>query len=130
MAYEIPGLSFTLPSAADYSTGTAKFRFVTINSAAKAVLATGATTALTGATVGVCQTSPKLNEEMTIVHNGITFLVAGGAITAGGLVTSDATGRAVAAATGNGVLGVALETASGAGIQIAVLLKPAVTVAP
>ena len=130
MAYEIPGFSFTLPSAADYTAGGAKFRFVIVNATAKAVLATGATGALAGAVVGVCQVSPRLNEEMTIVHNGITFMVAGGAIAPGGLVTSDATGRAVAATVGQVALGVALETASGVGIQIAVLLKPSVTLAP
>lgn len=130
MAYEIPGFSWTLPSAADYTAGGAKFRFVSINGTAKAVLTAAATTAAGAAVVGVCQTSPRLNEEMTIVTNGITFMVTGGAVTPGSLVTSDATGRAVVATVGQAALGLALETSSGAGIQIAVLLKPSVTVAP
>lgn len=120
MAYEIPGFSFTLPSAADYRNGSAKFRFVDVNASGKAVL-TGAN----GVAVGVCQISPNLNEAMTIVHDGISFVIAGGAITAGAPVSSDATGRAVAG--GTAPLGRALETASGAGIQIAVLLFPRVS---
>lgn len=131
MAYEIPGFSFPLPSGADYSTAAtpSKFRFVRVNSVGKAVLVAGGTPALVAGTVGVCQISPRLNEAMTIVHSGVSFVVAGGAIAVGAAVTSDATGRAVAAAVGNTVLGVALETASGVGIQIAVLLQPAVNVA-
>jgi len=129
MAYEIPGFTFTLPSGADFTTGTAKFRFVKINSVAKAVLVNGATPALVAGAIGVCQMSPRLNEAMTIVHNGVTFVVAGGAIPVGSMVTSDATGRAVVAAVGNAVLGTALETASGVGIQIAVLLDSSVAIA-
>lgn len=119
MAYEIPGFSFTLPSAANYKDGSAKFRFVNVNATGKAVLA-----AAGGDAIGVCQISPDLNEAMTIVCSGVSFLVAGGAIAPGDYVSADATGRAVVAGAGTRRLGRALETASGAGIQIAVLLVP------
>lgn len=118
MAYEIPGFSFTLVSAADLS--ASQFRFVDVNSAGKAALPT-----LAGPVVGVRQNKPKANEATTIVHDGISIVEAGGAITLGGLVTTDATGRAVAATTGQISAGRALETASGAGVFIAVLLTPA-----
>ena len=123
MAYEIPGFSFTLPAGQDFRTGAGQFRFVNINSVAKAVVP-----ALGGQVVGVRQMRPNLNEATTIVGSGVSFVEAAGAITAGQEVTCDATGRAVVAAAGQRVHGIAFETASGAGIQIAVYLstRPAV----
>lgn len=120
MAYEIPGFSFTLPSAADYRTANGQFRFVKATAAAKAQQ-----TVLGEAAVGVRQNTPNTNEPMTIVHNGVSMVEAGDAVTAGLPVSSDATGRAKNAAAGENILGTALETASGAGIVIAVLLTPA-----
>jgi hypothetical protein len=117
MAYEIPGFSFTLPSAADYRTGAGQFRFVNVNSSGKAVAAGAA-----GACIGVRQNKPNLNEAMTIVNSGIVFVEAGAAVANGALVTSDATGRAITAGVGNAINGEAMETASAAGVQIAVLL--------
>lgn len=117
MAYEIPGFSFTLPSAADYRTGNGKFRFVKVAASGKAVQ-----TVLGEAACGVRQITCNVNEAMTIVNSGVSIVEAGGAVAVGDLVSSDATGRAKKAATGEYVLGQALETASGAGIQIAVLL--------
>lgn len=55
---------------------------------------------------------------------GISYVVAGGAITAGALVTSNASGRAVTAAVGNIPAGVALQAAAADGDPIAVLLTP------
>lgn len=118
MAYEIPGFSFTLPAGADFS-ATAQFRFVDVNNAGKAVAPT-----LGGTVVGVRQIKPRLNEACTIVHSGIVFVEAGAAITAGDMITTNAVGQALTAAAGNVVHGRALETATGAGIQIAVLLIP------
>jgi hypothetical protein len=45
-------------------------------------------------------------------------------------VTTDNTGRAVTSATGNTVHGRAMETASAAGVKIAVLLIPSGRVTP
>lgn len=117
MAYEIPGLTFTLPAAADLS--GSQFRFVNVDANAKA-----AVPAAGGAVIGVRNNKPKANEATTIVHSGISIVEAGGAVAAGAEVTTDATGRAIAPAAGNRVAGVALETASGAGVFIAVLLSP------
>lgn len=117
MAYEIPGFSFPLPSAADYRTGNGQFRFVRVATTGKAVQ-----TVLGERVAGVRQTTPRTDEAMTIVNSGISMVEAGGAVTAGDLVSSDATGRAKTAAAGEYIAGVALETATGAGIVIAVLL--------
>lgn len=116
MAYEIPGFSFPLPAGADFS-GGAQFRFCDVSSTGKAVNPSAG-----GNVVGVRQTRAKLNEAATIVQSGVSIVEAGGAITAGALVATNNVGQAVTATTGNAVVGRALETASGSGIQIAVLL--------
>lgn len=120
MAYEIPGFSFTLVSAADYRTGNGQFRFVSVDGTGKAVQ-TGAGLAA----VGVRQMTPNAGEAMTIVNQGIVMVEAGAAVTIGGQVSSDATGRAIDSIATKVVLGTALEAASAAGILIAVLLSNA-----
>lgn len=116
MAYEIPGFSFPIPAGADFSAG-AQFRFCDVSALGKAVNPTAL-----GRVIGVRQNRPKADEATTIVNSGISIVEAGGAITAGALVATNGVGQAVAAATGNTVVGRALETSTGAGIQIAVLL--------
>lgn len=116
MAYEIPGFSFPLPSGADFTSG-AQFRFCDVSATGKAVNPSAG-----GRVVGVRQNRPKADEATTIVHSGISIVEAGGAITAGNLVATNAVGQALVATTGQAVVGRALETASGSGIQIAVLL--------
>lgn len=122
MAYEIPGFSYTLPSAADY-TNTAsvgQYRFVKNVAGAGTVCGT-----LGERAVGVKQNTPKSGEAMTIMADGVSMIEAGAALaTIGTLVTTDANGRAVAATTGNYILGETQEVASGAGIVIAVKLTP------
>jgi hypothetical protein len=121
MAYEIPGFSYTLVSVADLS--ASQFRFVDVNNAGKAVVPS-----LGGPVVGVRNNKPRANEEATVVGTGISIVEAGAAITVGAYVTTDATGRVITAATGHQIHGRALETASGAGVFVAVLLLPAARV--
>jgi hypothetical protein len=123
MAYEIPGFSFPLPAGADFS-GGAQFRFCDVSATGKAV-----NPAAGGSVVGVRQNRPKDSEATTIVNSGIVIVEAGGALAPGDLVATNAIGQAVEAAAGNVTVGRALETASGAGIQIAVLLIPAAAAA-
>lgn len=123
MAYEVPGFSFTLPAGADFSAG-AQFRFADVSATGKAV-----NPGAGGSVVGVRYTKSKADEAATIVHSGIAIVEAGGAITAGALVATNATGQAVTAAAGNVTVGRAMETASGSGIQIAVLLIPSAAAA-
>lgn len=60
--------------------------------------------AATDSIIGVSeQIDAAINERVDVVHMGIVFLKAGGNITRGGEVTSDAAGKAVAAAPGAGV---------------------------
>lgn len=118
MAYEIPGFSFTLPAGADFSGGK-QFRFCDVASTGKVVNPTAG-----DSVVGVRYTKSKADEAVTIVHSGIAIVEAAGAITAGALVATDVNGCAVAAAAGDVTVGRALETSTGSGIQIAVLLIP------
>jgi hypothetical protein len=118
MAYEIPGFSFPLPAGADFSAG-AQFRFCDVSTTGKAV-----NPAAGGSVIGVRQTKSKLNEAATIVHSGVSIVEAGGVITAGDLLKTDATGKVLLSTAGAVTVGRALESASGTGIQIAVLLIP------
>ena len=67
-------------------------------------------------------------ERVEIMTHGIAWVEAGAAIAVGSPVTSDASGRGVAAAPAAGVnnriIGFALEAAVAAGDQIRVLLSP------
>lgn len=122
MAWEQPGFSFTLVAAADLS--ASQFRFINVDNTGK-----GAVPAAGGRAVGVRNNKPKANEAATVVASGISIVEAGAAITAGDQVSTDNTGRAITAGAGNQIHGVALETASGAGVFIAVLLRTGSNVA-
>jgi hypothetical protein len=119
MAYEIPGFSFPLPSGADFSAGS-QFRFCDVSSTGKVVNPTAG-----GSVIGVRQNRPKADHAATVVNSGISIVEAGEAIAIGDLVATDSTGRAIVAASGELTVGRALEAATAAAVQIAVLLIPA-----
>lgn len=118
-AYEIPGLSFSLPSAADLSvkSTSGQFRFVDVNSSAQAAVPSAG-----GRAIGVRQNNPKSGEATTIVGTGIVMVEASAAIAVGAGVSSTANGRSVTATGGDIVLGTALTAAGAAGELHAVLL--------
>ena len=86
MAYEIPGFSFPLPSAADYRTGNGQFRFVKVTSTGKAQQTVAGESA-----IGVRQNTPNANEAMTIVADGIVLVEAGDRVPADGRLLKAAT---------------------------------------
>jgi hypothetical protein len=103
----------------------APYRIVAF-SAAETVIQSAAATA---SHVGVSsELDVASGERIEVVTHGIAYVTAGAAITLGALVTSDATGRAVAAAPATGVnnrtIGIAMEAAAAAGDIIRVLLSP------
>lgn len=116
MAYEIPGFSFTLPSNADLS--AAQYRFG---------VCTGGKVAVAGAGVdiiGVIQNKPGGPDiATTIVSDGISKVSAGGVVTAGNKVMSNGSGQAITATPTNRAIGIALQSSTGSGQLIAVLLK-------
>jgi hypothetical protein len=75
--------------------------------------------------VGVLQTKPRQTEFGTVAYLGKSKMVAGGAITAGALITINSSGRAAPVASGGMTIGQALDTSSADGDIISVLLKPA-----
>ena len=117
MAGEIRGFSWTLESAADYRTSNGMYRFVKVTTAGKAQQAGAGEV-----TCGVRQNTPNTSEAMTIASSGISLVESGAAVTAGDLVGSDASGRAILATTGQYIGGIALATASTSGILIPVKL--------
>lgn len=103
MANFFEGQQISLPAAADLSTH--QFKFVRMT-------ATGIniTTANSQVAVGILQDKPNaLDAPGAVMLDGGSKLVLGGTVAAGDNVTSDATGRAVTAATGNQVLGVCVD---------------------
>lgn len=73
--------------------------------------------------IGVLQNKPDAaGKAATVAYAGVSKVIAGGVIAAGGAVSSDADGKAVAAGTGDVILGVALSVAA-ANDVIPVLLQ-------
>jgi hypothetical protein len=116
MAYEIPSFDFTLLAGEDLT--DSQYRFMAVDANGQAVVATAAAFG-----AGVLQNNPGLGEAAGIMAVGISKVEAGAAITAGSEVTSDAQGRAVTAAVGEHIHGIALIEAGGVGEIIPVLLK-------
>jgi Uncharacterized conserved protein (DUF2190) len=83
-----------------------------------------AAAAATDNIIGVTGELPVVaGERVDVTLIGISYLVAGAASTRGAPLTSDASGRGVAAATGNRVGAISLESAAAAGDQIRVLVQ-------
>jgi hypothetical protein len=84
----------------------------------------GLATAATQPLVGVMQNKPQVvGQAATVAIRGISLVVAGATgIAAGAELTSDSTGRVIAAATTNKVIGVALQPSTVIGQLIPVML--------
>lgn len=103
----------------------AAYRIVRLSAADTVVQAA----AVSEAMMGVCMdVAPASGERVDIVMDGIALVEAGAAIALTALVTSDATGRGVAAApaagTNNRIIGIPLDAAVAAGDIIRVKLSP------
>jgi hypothetical protein len=73
--------------------------------------------------VGVLLNDPKTGEAATVQIAGIGHITAGAAITAGDPITTNGSGRAVAASSGQWVMGKALESAAADGDVIAAIFN-------
>ncbi len=107
-AYEIPGMRFSLPSAA----AVERHRFVSVDANSNGIQATASTQV-----VGASMNKVAANQVLEIA-DGIVMIEAAGAITAGAVVYSDASGKATASGTNKA--GIAITAASAAGDIIAV----------
>jgi hypothetical protein len=85
----------------------AQFKFVTLESDGKVDLADSAGENC----IGICLVDGPAEAAVTVAISGKTMVLAGGTITAGAAVATNAAGRAVAAAAGNVIMGYALEDA-------------------
>ena len=113
MSQQINALNLSLKAGADLSGN--QFYFVKISDEQTVALA-GA-----GNGIGVLQNKPKNGETALVTVLGTAKVIAGGAITAGDFIVSDANGKAVVASGPANARGIALEFAS-AGDIIEVLL--------
>ncbi|MEW5885552.1 MAG: capsid cement protein [Pseudomonadota bacterium] len=90
-------------------------RIVVLSAADTAALATSAT----AASIGISdQIQVAAGQRIDVVVAGIADVTAGAAVAHGAPLTADAQGRAVTAAAGNRVIGVALDAAAAAGDRI------------
>lgn len=114
----LPGLK----AAADYSGATAQYRFGAIDTSGNFVLATSAGQRKI---VGVLQDTPASGDPALVADAGISKVRAGGALTAGDKIITDATGQGLpaSAVSTNHIQGYALETVANAGELFACVLK-------
>ena len=74
------------------------------------------------------EVGPAINERCDVVMAGVAFVTASAAFSLGALLTSDASGRAAAAApaagTNNRIIATALEAATATGDVVQVLITP------
>jgi hypothetical protein len=114
MAWEIPGFSFTLPAAADYSAAGNQFKFVK-NVAGQATICTGAT----DKPIGVLQNTPKAGQEAQIMVTGISKVQGDANLAVDDLIGTSADGQADAKIPGTDtteyVVGRVIEDNSAAG---------------
>lgn len=85
-----------------------QFLFVTVPDSNGRVGPAGAGARMAGVSL---QPTTAALQSLAVAYDGRVQVLAGGTITAGAAVASNAAGRAVAATTGNAVLGYALEAA-------------------
>ena len=108
----------------DYSVlGAAKYIIVQALTTA-ALQAIQATAATSSTILGVLQNGPAVGEAMTIAYKGLSKIVAGGALSANAIVTTNASGRAAAVTSGDIAVGRVLEAAVSNGDVVTALLFP------
>jgi hypothetical protein len=106
MAVEESVVSITIEAGADLSAG--QYKFVTVASDGQVDL----TASAGGAAIGVLQNAPDAaGVPATVAIAGRVKVTAGGTVAAGNKVQSDASGDAIVAASGDTVLGYALQAA-------------------
>lgn len=84
----------------------------------------GAVPAADANVLGVVRQNAVSGDKVTVDAIGTAIVEAGGAITAGATVKTDSVGRAITWVTSGAKVGMALQSASGAGQFIEVLLIP------
>lgn len=117
MAIEIPGFSMSLEASADLS--AFQHHFVEVDSNGQLTISNSA-----GESVfGVLQNDPGAQGVAgSVMKTGVSKVVAGAAIAAGALVQTNASGRAITAASGDFVVGRAIDAVGANGEVVSVAL--------
>lgn len=117
MALQESLTTITLPASGDLS--SSQNLFVDVNTSGQAAVVASA-----GAKgVGVLENDPAAaGRDAAVAIAGKAKVVCGAAVTAGSKVQSDANGKAITAASGDHVFGVAVSTTTAAGQYVEVLL--------
>jgi|SRR6185503_10990090 len=125
MAVENLGKTLTFPAAGDLS--AKQYRFVNQDSNGRVDVAGDGANA-----IGVLQDDPAAIDRAAcvMVGDGLTKIEAGAAFSANANLGSDSVGRAIAAATGDYVLGRAREAATAAGQIVSMVFNKRGSVAP
>lgn len=117
MAHKEAQISVTLEAGADLS--AAQFKFVTVDADGQLSVSTDG-----AASVGVLLNDPSAaGRAAEVCIGGVTRVEAGGTVTAGDAVASNATGEAITAATDDIILGTAL-TGGADGEVITIVFQP------
>jgi len=125
MAREQRLLPLSLPSSGDLS--TKQYLFVDVNSSGQVVVVSSTG----GKAIGVLQNNPNaVGLGADVATLGISKVIASAAITAGAEVSSTNAGQAKTAATTEQILGRAMNTTTGAGEILEVLLDHRSVAAP
>ncbi len=116
--------NFVLDKGYDADAALTKFRAVKMGAAEESVAPVAASTDVAIGIVQFDVTSQDITNKRgaSVRLAGISEMEASAAITRGAMVSISANGRAKAAATGERVIGIALQAASGAGVRVAVQL--------
>lgn len=101
---------------------TLSVKAIGVITANRFVTAAGAVAGADANTFGAAIAAAAIGEMVPVDVLGTATVEAGAAVTAGATVKSDATGRAITWVTAGAKVGLALETASAAGVMIEVLL--------
>ena len=114
--------SYTVQAAADLR--QVQYHVMRFAAAGTTNIASHSAAAFTVGPIGFLQNKPNSGQAANIGYLGESKVVAGAAITAGVLLSTDGSGRAVAAASGDVIVGRALEAAGAAAEVIRALIFP------
>jgi len=113
----------TLRAAADLQ--TFQYRIVRHSAADSCNVASDSGAAFAVGAIGVLQNKPGANEAASVAYLGESKILAGGALTVGRLITTQGSGKAAHAGSGDIVVGRLLQTAGAENEIVTALLSPA-----
>lgn len=111
---------FTYPVMAGADLSAKQYHFVKLSAADTVTQATAVEAAL----YGVLENNPTSGRAAAVTVFGQTKITAGGSVTVNALITTNASGRATAAASGDFAMGRALEAATNDGDVISCMISP------